>query len=201
MLPPWRNRRRPAHTTIHESGDVKLTEYEIIKVEQWSGILEQECGCCSFFLDLLSWCIPAALGVQGGLCAVNQPHGLACGGSPCSVLHRSHVKTIGMQIKYLGGDFGPLGCGNQPSLVLWLIFVEWDIDLGSTFCKYLPGGRWEGLGTAAERKQPPFVFKVGEARSLGPGGGTLSFITANKTDDGLMNKQVVKVTLGTRQSW
>lgn len=45
-----------------------------------------------------------------------------------------------MQIKYPGGDFGPLGRRNQPSLVLWLIFVEWDIDLGSTFCKYLPNG-------------------------------------------------------------
>lgn len=63
-----------------------------------------------------------------------------------------------------GGDFGPLGRRNQASLVLWLIFVEWDIDLGSTFCKYLPRGRREGPSTAAERKQPLFLFKAGAAR-------------------------------------
>lgn len=68
-----------------------------------------------------------------------------------------------MQIKCLRGDFGPLGCGNQPSLVLWLIFVEWDIDLGSTFCKYLPHGCQEGSSTAAEGKQPLFLFKVWDA--------------------------------------
>lgn len=122
-------------------------------MEQWSGILQQKChggGRC--FLELLSWCIPAAAEGREGS-AVNQPYGSACSGSPCSALHRSHVKTIGMQIKYPGGDFGPLGCGNQPSLVLRLIFVEWDIDLGSTFCKYLPRGRREGPSAVAGRRK------------------------------------------------
>lgn len=105
-----------------------------------------------------------------------------------------------MQIKYPGGDFGPPGCGNQPSLVLRLIFVEWDIDLGSTFCKYLPRGRREGPGAAAEGKPPRFPFKVWDAKLWMLVGATLAFIAANKTDEGLINKQVVKVTLRTRRS-
>lgn len=104
-----------------------------------------------------------------------------------------------MQIKYPGGDFGPLGCGNQPSLVLRLIFVEWDIDLGSTFCKYLPRGRREGLSTVAEKTAAVSVSSLGR-EALDAGGVTLSFITTNKTDEGLINKQVGKVTLRTRQS-
>lgn len=105
------------------------------------------------------------VGGGGVVAAVNQPHGCACSGSPCRALHRSRGKTIGMQIKHPGGDFGPLGRRNQPSLVLGLIFVEWVIDLGSTFCKYLPRGRREGPSTAAERKQLPFVLKAGPARA------------------------------------
>lgn len=42
------------------------------------------------------------------------------------------------------GDFGLQGSSNLPSLVLWLILVEWNIDLGSAFCKYLPHGHQEG---------------------------------------------------------
>lgn len=96
--------------------------------------------------------------------AANQPHGCARRGSPCGALHRSPGTTIGMQIKYPRGDFGPLGHRNQASLVLWLIFVEWDIDLGSTFGKYLPRGRQEGPSTAAESQQPLFLFRVWPAR-------------------------------------
>lgn len=50
-----------------------------------------------------------------------------------------HVKTIGMQIKIPGGDFALMRASKStfPEL-LWLIFVELEIDFGSTFSKYLP---------------------------------------------------------------
>lgn len=55
------------------------------------------------------------------------------------------------------GDFGLLGSSNLPSPVLWQIFVERNIDFGSTFCKYLPHGHQKGLSIKTKGKKNSYV--------------------------------------------
>lgn len=158
-------------TRIHQlkqgsSNNVKLTPYKIIKVRHWSVILEQrEENVTLFFfffpVALLSW--------------HEQPRrhsSISNGGreQQCVALCCKLATWFSLQqFTFRGtqwitsepcqnnwnanqiprGDFGPLGSSNLPSLV---IFVEWDIDFGSTFCKYLPHGSQKGLSVKTEKE-------------------------------------------------
>lgn len=154
--------QRPAHATINKHADVKLTEYKIIKVEQWSGILEP------LWLRLPFARLASTEGGQtnvgGGARRCKSATWLSLQQFTLQGITPKPCQNNWNANQIPGGDFGPLGRRNQASLVLWLSLVEWDIDLGSTFCKYLPRGRREGPSTTAERKQPRFLFNVGAAR-------------------------------------